>query len=207
MPSHHLIISGTGRAGTTFLVQLLTELGLDTGFRAPGDGLFEHCDAGMEWDFHAEHLPYVLKSPFLCLVLDRLLEERDIVIDHAIVPMRELSAAAESRRDVTRRTPPSAAPAGEDVPAWAADLVPGGLIPTRRGETQEAALSRMFHDLVLTLTRRRIPTTFLEFPRLVRDDRYLYEQIAPALPGIDAERFAAAFAAVARPALVHDFSR
>ena len=26
MSSHHLIISGTGRAGTTFLVQLLTEL-------------------------------------------------------------------------------------------------------------------------------------------------------------------------------------
>lgn len=32
MPKHHIIISGTGRAGTTFLVQLLTELELDTGF-------------------------------------------------------------------------------------------------------------------------------------------------------------------------------
>src|SRR6516164_482379 len=30
---HHTIISGTGRAGTTFLVKLLTNLGLDTGYQ------------------------------------------------------------------------------------------------------------------------------------------------------------------------------
>ena len=28
---HKVIITGTGRVGTTFLVHLLTELGLDTG--------------------------------------------------------------------------------------------------------------------------------------------------------------------------------
>ena len=32
MAASHVVISGTGRAGTTFLVQLLTHLGLDTGF-------------------------------------------------------------------------------------------------------------------------------------------------------------------------------
>ena len=29
---HKVIITGTGRAGTTFLMQLLTAIGLDTGF-------------------------------------------------------------------------------------------------------------------------------------------------------------------------------
>ena len=53
-PVHKLVITGTGRAGTTFLVQLLTELGLDTGY-APGGGsedYYEHCSAGMEQGMH-----------------------------------------------------------------------------------------------------------------------------------------------------------
>ena len=33
-PRHHVIITGTGRAGTTFLMELLTNLGLDTGFNS-----------------------------------------------------------------------------------------------------------------------------------------------------------------------------
>lgn len=32
MGKRHIIISGTGRAGATFLVQLFTALGIDTGF-------------------------------------------------------------------------------------------------------------------------------------------------------------------------------
>jgi hypothetical protein len=32
MMKRHILISGTGRAGTTFLVQLFTALGFDTGF-------------------------------------------------------------------------------------------------------------------------------------------------------------------------------
>jgi hypothetical protein len=32
MPKSHVIIAGTGRAGTTFLVELFTELGIETGF-------------------------------------------------------------------------------------------------------------------------------------------------------------------------------
>ncbi len=50
-PIHKVIITGTGRAGTTFLVQLLTELGLDTGYtrRTWSRDYFEHCDAGLEF--------------------------------------------------------------------------------------------------------------------------------------------------------------
>lgn len=30
----HIVITGTGRSGTTFLIELLTQLGLETGFNA-----------------------------------------------------------------------------------------------------------------------------------------------------------------------------
>jgi hypothetical protein len=40
----HILISGTGRAGTTFLVELPTELGFDT-----GKGHYnENCHAGLK---------------------------------------------------------------------------------------------------------------------------------------------------------------
>ena len=49
-PVHKVIITGTGRAGTTFLVQLLTEMGLDTGYTRASlaRDYFEHCSAGLE---------------------------------------------------------------------------------------------------------------------------------------------------------------
>jgi hypothetical protein len=47
---HHTVISGTGRAGTTFLVELFTNLKIDTGFSK--DELktfkFSNCNAGLE---------------------------------------------------------------------------------------------------------------------------------------------------------------
>jgi hypothetical protein len=50
MAKHHVIISGTGRAGTTCLVQVLTALGLDTGFADLTSAVHANCHAGMEWD-------------------------------------------------------------------------------------------------------------------------------------------------------------
>jgi hypothetical protein len=66
-PEKHLIIAGTGRAGTSFLVRYLTELGLDTTLARNGEraGWDAEANAGLEnllvW---GEKLPYVVKSPW-----------------------------------------------------------------------------------------------------------------------------------------------
>ena len=64
-PAHKVIITGTGRAGTTFLVRLLTELGLDTGYtrRNWSRDYFTHCDAGLEHDLAGPDAPYIVKNP------------------------------------------------------------------------------------------------------------------------------------------------
>jgi hypothetical protein len=103
MSRHHLIISGTGRAGTTFLVQLLTELGLDTGFTGSCAEIDPIAHAGLEHDLRAVDAPYVVKSPWLCDQLDELLARGDIRVDHAIIPVRDLSSAAKSRSEVHKR--------------------------------------------------------------------------------------------------------
>ncbi|MEK6322241.1 MAG: hypothetical protein AABN33_11210 [Acidobacteriota bacterium] len=61
----HVVISGTGRAGTTFLVQLLTHLGLNTGLDVNTMELYPIARAGLEMDIRDANAPYIVKDPFL----------------------------------------------------------------------------------------------------------------------------------------------
>jgi hypothetical protein len=196
MPRHHCIISGTGRTGTTFLVQLLSALGLPTGFSDPRAGLYANCNAGMEWDLRAADAPYIVKSPFLCDYLDAAIQGADIVIDHAFVPVRDLFQAAQSRRDVSARTDAAAYPHG----------IPGGLWHTHNPAAQELVLTLELYKLINALTKHDIPTTLLDFPRLVHDPDYLYRKLSPLLHGIDFDFFERAYRVVVRPELVHEFN-
>jgi hypothetical protein len=102
---HHLLIAGTGRAGTSFLVQYLSECGLDTPqSRYPDARLDEHANAGLE-DLPMLDLdhPYVLKSPWLYEFVERLLARDDIRIDAVIIPMRDIVEAAASRVTLSLR--------------------------------------------------------------------------------------------------------
>jgi hypothetical protein len=211
MSRHHVIISGTGRAGTTFLVQLLTALGLDTGFynhtsymapnRRHADGLYNvkkkmdpKSNAGLELDIRQANAPYIVKSPWLCDYLDEAILGNQIVIDHAIIPMRDLYSAAESRRAVARNahtTPP--------------DEVVGGLMHTRAPEEQESILAQMLHSLLFVIAKHDIPVTVLHFPRLVNEPEYLYKKIGFLFPNIGYDAFLQCFREVSRPELVHDF--
>jgi hypothetical protein len=67
-PERHLVIAGTGRAGTSFLVRYLTELGLDTTLARNGDraGWDSEANAGLESLLvSGNDLPYVVKSPWI----------------------------------------------------------------------------------------------------------------------------------------------
>ena len=91
---HHLLITGTGRAGTSFLVKYLAELGLDTHLEDPdGASWDEVAHAGLEDLLLLEqpkHLPYVIKSPWLTEYIDQVLARDDIAIDGVIIPVRNI---------------------------------------------------------------------------------------------------------------------
>ena len=151
MSRHHVIISGTGRAGTTFLVQLLTELKLDTGFSDPFAQVSENCNAGMEKDIRTPDAPYIVKSPWMCDYLDSFLDQEDVIIDYAIIPVRDLFSAAESRRVVAAQSPRGGKP----------NTVPGGLWDANIPEDQENILSKKLYSLIFTLVKYDIATLFL----------------------------------------------
>jgi len=194
---HHIIISGTGRAGTTFLVQLLTALGLETGFTDPTAALYENCNAGMEWDIRDPDAPYIIKNPLLCDYLDEVLANGQFIIDHAIIPVRDLYSAAESRRSVDKHTDRFLFP----------DVVPGGLWHTDIPEQQEPVLANQLYRLIYTIGKRDIPLTLLHFPKFLENPDYLYRKIGFLLGKTQYEQFQKAFRQVARPELVHDFYR
>lgn len=189
--AHKVIITGTGRTGTTFLVQLLTELGLDTGIteRNRDRKYYRNCNAGLEHDLLDPKAPYIVKNPALCTTLPAILATGRYVIDHAYIPVRGLSEAAASRVDV----------GGAD------GSVPGGLWGTSDPAAQKAVLAEMFHELVHTLVAHDIPFTFIGFPRMVKDPDYLRVKLRFLVDGMDPAAFRAAFERVADPSLVHAF--
>lgn len=189
-PVHKIVITGTGRAGTTFLVQLLTKLGLDTGYTSETlqRDYFNHCSAGLEHDLEHPEAPLIVKSPLLCESLPGIMERRTIVIDHAIIPMRALDDAANSRIRV----------GGEGE-------TPGGLWGTGQAEQQKAVLAEKFHQLIHTLTVHDIPHTFLNFPQFARDADYTFRKLSWLFPHVSREDFIATFRSTARPDLIHNF--
>ncbi|HEY2784441.1 MAG TPA: hypothetical protein VGJ05_05645 [Fimbriiglobus sp.] len=194
---NHVIISGTGRAGTTFLVQLLTALGQSTGYK-DFSAVAPNCDGGMESDLRKPDAPYFVKDPWLCDSLGDILKNGDVVIDHALVPVRDLYSAAESRRDVSRRT-------GPDVYAAFGPVVPGGCWPTDRQEEQESVLARKFYALLEALAAHDIPLTLLQFPRLAVDSDYLFRKLSFCLPKVGYDAFVRAFRTTSRPDKIHSF--
>jgi len=193
-PRQHVVITGTGRTGTTFLVELLTHLGLDTGFSS--ESVTQMKDqtgrAGLEHDIRQENSPFIVKSPWFCDIAKDIIHRKDIVVEHIFIPIRELNAAAQSRRVVTE--------AGSRY---------GGLWHTKSSDPgiQEQILSMQVYKLMLAISDADIPVTLIRYPRLTKDTAYLYKKLKPVMKNIDYEFFCEKFNKIVRPDLVHSFNK
>jgi len=185
----HILIAGTGRAGTSFLVRYLTELGLDTELSRRGEAAAwdEAANAGLEtvplagqaWD-----LPQVLKFPWTDQLIDQILDDNAIRLDTVILPVRDLSEAAMSRSVVELQALHHAMP-------WMTELdqswemwgkTAGGVTFSLNPLDQGRLLAVGFHRLIERLIKADIPIVFLAFPRLVEDWEYLFQKLRPVLP-------------------------
>jgi hypothetical protein len=98
---HKCLIAGVGRSGTTFLVELLTELGLDTGFsdsKKRQAAYFDRAKAGLEINpLLSSRSPYIVKDPRISDYFDELISSGRFAVDHVFIPIRDLEDAAMSR--------------------------------------------------------------------------------------------------------------
>lgn len=136
-------------------MELLTVLGLDTGFDSDNIVVDDIAIAGLEWKKVDAGAPYIIKRPHFCDDLDELVQSGQVVVDHAIVPIRDLYQAAESRRAVVRLAGKGAVPTE----------IPGGLVGTDDPHKQEDVLATKFHHLLFAIAKHNIPLTLLHFPR------------------------------------------
>lgn len=182
------------------MVQLLTDLGLDTGYCGEVDCLsdgkpfyFSDARAGFERDPFEPTNPFIVKSPFLCDQLDQVIDS-GIKIAHLIVPVRNIAQAAASRRHVQDSTGFNNGPA-----------VAGGLWDTEDGQAQEAILAIKLARLIEAAARHDIPMTFLAFPRFANDPDYAYKNLRFLFPFIGIKQFQRVFAARVNSELIHHF--
>jgi hypothetical protein len=131
----HLLIAGTGRSGTSALVQYLTRLGLETHLSKNSESRqwSNASQSGFEdipMSAIASELPYVIKFPWAYEFIEDLLVEPQIELEAVILPMRDLMKAAASRTIVQLRAVHDHAPWMAKLPKtwedWA--LTPGGTI-------------------------------------------------------------------------------
>lgn len=171
---HHLLISGTGRAGTTALTTFLHDLGVRTTI----GGIDKNSKAGWETTLTPD-APYLIKSPFLCDTLDVCVNDNDVIIDGLIIPIRDLYSAAESRRSVQTKSGSDNKPVPGGL--WNANMAPGD---------QENILATKLYNLIYKATQLNITPIFIDFDRLIRDGEYLWECLIPFLPvNINKKRF------------------
>lgn len=205
MSRAHVVITGTGRTGTSFLVQLLTFLGLDTGHSPKKLALFADSRAGLEHDIRMENPPYIVKSPWFGLYAEEvILNRKDILIEHVFIPMRDLHAAAESRRYVTEKLKAKLTP--EEWEKVDVSRIPGGIWLTRDESEQERVLLDHLYKLELVLANTTIPVTLMHYPRIVKDSQYLYTKLKPILKDITYAQFEIVFNKTVLPEFVHSFN-
>jgi len=164
--------------------------------------------AGLEKDIREEDCPYLVKSPHFCQYAEEVLSRSDIVIEHVLIPMRDVQAAAESRRYVTQQALAKWSP----MKRWMKKIlrrhgVAGGAPtdPTEAADLEVILLKRLY-GLVLALSNTSVPVILLRYPRLVKDCSYLFEKLTPILGAITYEEFRSVFEKTASPDLAHSFS-
>jgi len=191
---NHIVITGTGRAGTTFLISLCTRLGLDTGFdykEAQKMVESRKCKAGLEHDLGSWQsgirIPYIFKDPDFLFYMDQLIDSDRINIEHVFVPMRNLSDAAESRRTQG---------VGQK----------GGLSKNfGPPELLEENLQKRLCNLFLKLSATEIGVTLLNYPQFINEPKYLYNKLQPILKEIEYGNFLEAFNDVVEPSWVNEY--
>ncbi|WP_367389535.1 hypothetical protein [Lewinella sp. LCG006] len=206
----HIVITGTGRAGTTFLVELLTKLGLETGFDS--EQLKRYKDqlgrGGLENDIRREDCPYIVKNPSFCDYAGEVIARDDIVIEHIFLPIRDLFAAAESRRFVAYNKI-------QEASFW--DKIkfvfgkrkssPGALWGTNtlKGNKQERILLNKLYQLMLAVSDSSVNITLINYPRSTKDAAYLFAKLKPVFQELEFQEFVKVFNNTVQAELVHHF--
>lgn len=173
-----VIILGLGRAGTTFIMQILTRLGYDTGGEPYNEPINPTGRAGFEIGIINNGMvnkkilrrcPEIIKNPYLTIHIDEILTNNYVPIRAIICPIREVmeTIVSRERADLFFFTEHRNMPAEERVPNMFSLL----------GKVMESC------------TLFDVPFTTIAFPRLAKDKKYLYNKLKEVFADLDYKEF------------------
>ncbi len=162
--------------------------------------------AGLEFDLRQPHPPRVVKDPYFCDYAQEVYDNPLVNVETLIVPIRDLRAAADSRRRNQQQF-------SALVPLWKKissmlvgqpKLAPGGLWDQESfgKNQQERVLLHKFYNLLLLTAARQIPVILLQFPKFALDSTYTYQKLRPVLGDLPFSDFQEAFQQVVDPKLL-----
>ena len=151
-----ILISGTGRCGTTFLIKLFTFLGFNTGFNKNNydNYIFTNCNSGMEKNYNETN--YILKNPNFIEKIDDIIMD-NIKIKYMIIPIRDYIESAQSRLNH-----------GNDN---------GGLWQATNIENQVEFYNKIMANYLYSMVKYDINTIFLDFNMMISNSMYLYNKL------------------------------
>lgn len=156
-----ILITGTGRCGTTFLIKIFSFLNYYTGFNKTNyeTGISKNCNSGMELDTMAPY--YIIKSPYFLRDIDKIVANRMIKIKLVIIPVRDFTQSAKSR--VSH---------GNEA---------GGLWDASNLDEQIKFYEKIMSNYRIVMTTHGINTIFLDFDQMITDKQYLFEKLKVVL--------------------------
>jgi hypothetical protein len=156
-PKEKILITGTGRCGTTFLIKLFSFLEFNTGYTKETYENFMHfnCNAGLERPYNADY--YVLKNPKFIMNIENIIMDKSIKIKKVIIPIRDFVLSARSRVKHGDKN--------------------GGLWNAHNEESQIIYYKDIMTNYLYYMVKFEIPTIFIDFDRMVNDKVYLYNKL------------------------------
>ena len=166
-----ILITGTGRCGTTFLIKLFSFLDFNTGYNRNNYKLsiFTNCNSGMERSYKDNY--NILKNPNFMKDIEKIAKDKSIKIKNIIIPIREFKMSAKSRVKHKNGA--------------------GGLLNAKDELSQIEYYKNIFINYMFISTKYDINTIFIDFDKMINDKTYLFNKLKNILDekNIDLEKF------------------
>ena len=166
-----ILITGTGRCGTTFLIKIFSFLGFNTGYDRNNYKLSisSNCNSGMERSYKDNY--YIIKNPTFMMDIANISKDTSIKIKNVIIPIRDLKISAKSRVKHEKQN--------------------GGLWNAIDELSQIEFYKNILTNYIITSTKYDINTIFIDFDKMINDKIYLFNKLKNILDerNIDLEIF------------------
>ena len=153
-----ILITGTGRSGTTFLIKIFSFLDFDTGFNINNykKYIFSNCNSGMEKHYCDNH--YILKNPTFMADIEKIVKDKEnITIKTVIIPLRDLDPSAQSRVNHKNKE--------------------GGLWNATDKLSQINYYKDIISNYIFISTKYDLNTIFIDFDKMIKNKQYLFNKL------------------------------